>query len=296
MAEGVAIFGEVLFDCFPDGSRVLGGAPFNVAWHLQAFAEAPLFVSRVGRDEPAAEIFQAMQQWGMSQQGLQIDGRHPTGTVAVSFVNGQPRYEILADQAYDFIQSGQLPVQRDFALLYHGTLALRHSISRQALLTFKSRHQGAVFVDVNLREPWWQGEDVLQGLTGVDWVKLNLEELDLLVPDSRPLAERMAFFMARFRLQGLIVTCGEQGALARLADGECLRVTPGQNIALMDCVGAGDAFAAVLMLGILRAWPMALIMERAQDFASALVGQRGATVSDQAFYRQFIEAWQLRGE
>jgi len=31
------IFGEVLFDHFPDGSRVLGGAPFNVAWHLQAF-------------------------------------------------------------------------------------------------------------------------------------------------------------------------------------------------------------------------------------------------------------------
>ncbi len=23
------IFGEVLFDCFPDGIRVLGGAPFN---------------------------------------------------------------------------------------------------------------------------------------------------------------------------------------------------------------------------------------------------------------------------
>ena len=31
------VFGEVLFDCFPDGSRVLGGAPFNVAWHCQAF-------------------------------------------------------------------------------------------------------------------------------------------------------------------------------------------------------------------------------------------------------------------
>ena len=45
-----AVFGEVLFDCFADGTRVLGGAPFNVAWHLQAFGEAPLFVSRVGDD------------------------------------------------------------------------------------------------------------------------------------------------------------------------------------------------------------------------------------------------------
>ena len=44
------ILGEVLFDRFPDATEVLGGAPFNVAWHLQGFGAAPLFVSRVGAD------------------------------------------------------------------------------------------------------------------------------------------------------------------------------------------------------------------------------------------------------
>ena len=29
------IFGEVLFDIFPDGNQVLGWAPFNAAWYLQ---------------------------------------------------------------------------------------------------------------------------------------------------------------------------------------------------------------------------------------------------------------------
>jgi fructokinase len=33
----LVVFGEVLIDEFPDGQRVLGGAPFNVAWHLTAF-------------------------------------------------------------------------------------------------------------------------------------------------------------------------------------------------------------------------------------------------------------------
>jgi fructokinase len=28
--QGIAVFGEVLFDQFPDGLQVLGGAPFNV--------------------------------------------------------------------------------------------------------------------------------------------------------------------------------------------------------------------------------------------------------------------------
>ena len=41
MSRGrLCLFGEVLFDHFPDGKRVLGGAPFNVAWHLQAFGHA----------------------------------------------------------------------------------------------------------------------------------------------------------------------------------------------------------------------------------------------------------------
>ena len=61
----------------------------------------------------------------------------------------------------------------------------------------------------------------------------------------------------------------------------------------MDTVGAGDAFASVVLLGVMRHWPLPLIMQRAQTFASAVVGMRGATVSDMAFYRPFLEDWEL---
>ncbi len=84
------IFGEVLFDRFPDGNSVLGGAPFNVAWHLQAFGARPLLISSVGDDELGAEIRQTMQDWGMDDSGLQTDAAHPTGTVEVSFNAGEP--------------------------------------------------------------------------------------------------------------------------------------------------------------------------------------------------------------
>ena len=53
-AERPLIVGEVLFDVFPDGSRVLGGAPFNVAWNLCALGADPLLISRVGTDVPEA--------------------------------------------------------------------------------------------------------------------------------------------------------------------------------------------------------------------------------------------------
>ena len=97
MPKRIIIFGEVLFDCFPDGQKILGGAPFNVAWHLQAFKASPLFISRVGNDVEGDQIFRSMRQWGMITDGLQRDPEHPTGQVTVNFVDGEPEYDIVAN-------------------------------------------------------------------------------------------------------------------------------------------------------------------------------------------------------
>lgn len=290
MSKSIAVFGEVLFDCFEDGSRILGGAPFNVAWHLQAFGAAPSFISRVGRDDAGDEIRGAMRDWGISQDNLQLDARHQTGVVAVTLEDGEPSYAILPEQAYDFIDAQSLAVG-DYDLLYHGSLALRHPTSMQAFSQLRERHRGLVFLDVNLRAPWWQPELIESLLTMADWVKLNADELAQVQPNVGSLQQAMQTFVARYRLQGLLVTLGEQGAVCRLANGEVYAIKPEANIDVVDCVGAGDAFSAVMLLGLARNWPLPTTMLRAQAFASALVRQRGATVRDRAFYRRFVEDW-----
>jgi fructokinase len=60
---------------------------------------------------------------------------------------------------------------------------------------------------------------------------------------------------------------------------------------VVDTVGAGDGFASVILLGLSRQWPLALILDHAGDFATALVSQRGATIKDPAVYQQFLKAW-----
>jgi fructokinase len=95
------VFGKVLFDRFPDDTAVLGGTPFNVAWHLQGLGHDPLFLSRVGRDGPGRQVGQAMRHWGMDTTGLQTDADYPTGAVELAFEAGQPSFDILPDQAYD---------------------------------------------------------------------------------------------------------------------------------------------------------------------------------------------------
>ncbi len=285
------IFGEVLFDRFPDGSAVLGGAPFNTAWHLQGFGAAPLFVSRVGADAAGARVRQAMLDWGMDTAGLQTDPQRATGAVDVSLVDGEPRYRIDPDQAYGHIEAAGLDRFATPALLYHGSLALWGGASRAALDALVRRYQAPIFLDVNLRAPWWSAADVTAWMDRAAWVKLNLDELERLESDDGDPVERAARLCRRRDLRRLVVTRGGEGAFAVDQQGGHATVRPVVAATVVDTVGAGDAFASVLMLGLLSAWGIALTLRRAQDFASAMVGVHGATVADPGFYQRFLAAW-----
>jgi fructokinase len=296
MSGRLCIFGEVLFDHFADGMRVLGGAPFNVAWHLQAFGQSPHFVSRVGNDAEGAEIRAAMQNWGMDTSGLQSDNERPTGKVMVSFENGEPAYDIVENCAYDAIDASALAASAaamNGGFLYHGSLALRGDLSRRALRQLEAAAPQSVFIDVNLRSPWWRIEQVRQMLRGANWVKLNREELDLLGRDNSGTVLEPAAFLHEYDLQGLVVTLGASGAALHTRGGEPVQVSPRGKIDKVDTVGAGDAFASVTILGLLKRWRLELTLQRAQDFASKIVGRQGATVADRAFYRPFVEDWEL---
>ncbi len=289
----IYVFGEVLYDCFPDGREVLGGAPFNVAWHLQAFGQAPVLVSRVGDDDAGHRILNAMSGWGMEQGGVQVDPHHATGRVTVSLDRGEPSYEIVAERAYDFIVSDAFPAA-DPGLIYHGSLALRNRASKEALEVLKARTKSTIFVDVNLRAPWWRREDVLAMLDAADWVKLNRDELALLGDGGADLIASAERFRAKYALTGLVVTLGAEGALALVEDRKPIQVRPEPVTEVVDAVGAGDAFASILILGLRLNRPLATTLERAQCFASELVQRRGATISDRALYRAYCEKWGLK--
>jgi len=270
--QSVCVFGEVLFDHLPDGRRILGGGP----------------------DAEGAEVRRAMRDWGMDTSGLQCDEALPTGSVRVSLdSNGEPDYEIYDKCAYDAIEVPQAP---HFALLYHGTLAARHGPSATALRTLRAGGHGATFVDVNLRAPYWTRERALDLVRGAHWVKLNVDELRSLTDRSGGAGRIARQLLQQYELRGLLVTSGADGAELLLADGSSMKIAPRKTSRVVDTVGAGDAFAAVMLLGLLRQWPLQQTIERSQEFAGSIVQQRGATVGDREFYARFVNAWQLAEE
>lgn len=288
------IFGEVLFDCFPDGSKVLGGAPFNVAWHLQGFGISPLLLTCIGDDADGHDVLQQMRSWGMDTRGVQQNRAYPTGAVTITWHGNHHQFHIAPNQAYDHIDHDDtIDALRECKIshLYHGTLAARSPVSRATLQWLRQNFHQSTFIDINLRTPWWKADDVCQLMQGADWLKLNDDELREFVPGHTAPGPAAAQLAKQHRINNLVVTLGSRGALL-LHNGKQYEYTAPKIDRLVDTVGAGDAFSAVLLLGLIRHWDARQLLGNAAEFAAAICTRRGATVTNKSFYEEFINRWE----
>ena len=304
----VVVFGEALVDVFAEG-ELPGGAPFNVACHLAGLGLAPRFVSRVGNDAAAARLDSAAARSGLSMRYVQRDAHRPTGRVRVHEQAGVHRFEILADQAYDWIdataarcalEDGDAACSAGW--LYHGSLILRGpaAAALAALAALPLRR----FVDLNWREAGATPEQALAALRGVHVLKLNDEELALLcswtgLPVTRAGAavtgagDTIARLATRLHAELLVLTHGAAGASAWDARGRCIARQPAAPVSrLVDTVGAGDALAAALLAALVQGVAVPQALALAARFAAALCGQRGALPEHPGFYAPWREQLQ----
>ena len=290
------VIGEVLFDEFPDGTRVLGGAPFNVAWHLAGFGQKPRFISRIGNDGAGREVRAAMSAWGLDTVDVQVDPAAATGRVVISQGDPtQPAYEIHPDQAWDHISPEISPPIDPSSLVYHGTLAMRGPRTRAAI-SCCVRQGGPVFVDCNLRPPWWTDTTLSTAVGGARWLKLNEHELKVVLSvlglpaaDTTP-EDGAAMLCDTATVCEVIVTLGNDGAVS-VTDSGAVHV-PSPPVEVVDSVGAGDAFSAVLILGLVRGWARPLRLQRAAEFAAVVCRERGALVDDPNVYNELLTSWE----
>jgi len=304
------VFGEALVDEFPAGP-VVGGAAFNVARHLAAFMVPPLVITRIGDDRNGMAVRAEFERFVMPDTGLQVDPMEETGRVVVERASAATgpghRLTILPRQAYDFIDAeAALASIGGMAAdtIYFGTLAQREAPSRQALAALLAATPARRFLDLNLR-PGQVGEAIVgAALQAADIVKLNEEELQALFqwyfqigPDDAPLTTEEVHascraLMQRFGLEGLIVTLGHRGSVY-FGAGDLLianRDNPAPPY-VIDTVGAGDAFAAIFLLGRARGWPLELTLARANEFAGAICAVNGAVPQDLNFYDRWVGRW-----
>ena len=294
-APRAVILGEVLFDHFPDGSRVMGGAPFNVAWHLCGFGADPLLVSAVGDDEDGGAALDEMDSWGLATHAVRVDPAHRTGSVQVRLEGADPRFDVVEDQAWDHLDDTAADEVASAELVYHGTLALRSEKGWRSIRRLVEAAGSLAYVDLNLRSPWWTRERVDWCLEHAGWVQLSDEELaELTGADTagRAACEDAARRLVEpWSIRRLVVTRGPGGALL-LADGDSVLHAEAPRVEVVtDTVGAGDAFASVMILGILNGWSEGEALERANAFAADTCRARGATDTDLTTYERHLRRW-----
>lgn len=279
----ILCFGEVLWDSLPAG-LFLGGAPFNVACHLRAAGATVSMVSRVGADRLGDEVLIRAPRHGVGTELVQVDPALPTGFVRVAFdEHDDPTYEIVQPAAWDAIAVNDALLARAATAraIVFGTLAQRSATSRATLERMWASDALMVF-DANLRPPHEDREVVRRSLQRADVVKLSARELDAL-SEWFDLAgeprERVAALAERFDCAVVCLTRGPAGA-ALWREGRWTE-HPGYEVEVRDTVGAGDAFLAVLLVGLLEGGQDRLILQNANLIGAYVATQLGAVPADQ---------------
>jgi fructokinase len=284
------VIGEVLVDRFPNYERI-GGAPFNFAHHLKMMGFAVRLVTRVGDDAAGRRIRDQLRHSGFDGADIQIDPRHPTGSVKVTLDGqGVPHFDILENVAYDHLDLGGLTAVdlSGAAMIYYGSLAQRTPAGHLQVRELLARTAGGAicFCDINMRPPHVNHRAVAASLRQADLLKLNADELaDLQGRFDGPAGvdAGVAWLMAAYGIGTLALTLGSGGSRLYHADGKI--EWPGEAAAtVVDTVGAGDAYAAVLAAGMLRRLPWPAIVGQASRFAASVCGIPGAVPDDAGFY------------
>jgi len=274
--------GEILWDLLPSGKQ-LGGAPANFAYHAQALGASASPVTIVGNDELGREILDRLSALGEPADCVQMDDSAPTGTVTVEMLgDGDHRFTIHEGVAWDNLEadSANLALAQSANAVCFGTLAQRSPVSRHAIQTIvaATRSDALRIFDINLRQHYYSMEVIEQSLHAANVLKLNHEELpivaEMLGLDGAPI-ERLAQISKRYGIVLAALTRGGAGSL--LLAGDRISDHAGVPVKIVDSIGAGDAFTAAMTLGWLAGWDLEEINHRANEVASYVCTQPGAT-------------------
>jgi fructokinase len=274
--------GELLWDALPEG-LFLGGAPFNAACHLHALGETVAVVSRVGDDRLGREALRRVKHRGMTTDLIQVDTALETGFVKVTFDEDEgaegPGYVIPQPVAWDALALTAPLAERasQATAIVFGCLAQRQETARRTVR--RVCDAGALTVlDVNLRPPYTEPGVVEASLDRADVVKLNEEELvevSSWTGRSGPVRDLVEALVQRFDCGTVCVTRGAAGSVLWHRGAWAERT--GYRVEVQDAVGAGDAFLAALLSGLLAERDPGEVLDLAGRLGAYVASQSGAT-------------------
>lgn len=287
--------GEILFDVYEE-NKTLGGAPFNFIYHIIKLTGQGNFISRIGNDKLGGEIKQFFNRSEISDKYLQIDETHKTGLARAKLDERKvPTFTIEKDRAYDFIETTDNLInlaKNDTDCLYFGSLAQRNDVSKNTIQTLIDIAP-VKFCDLNIRQDFYSKEIIEKSLKAADILKINSDELQIIsemfISNNLGLITTIESLMSHFSIDLVCVTDGENGAtiVNNNYESDTCKI---KNEDVVDTVGAGDAYAAILCIGFMDKLDSRKINKLANEFAGEIVKVKGALPENDQVYDKFKDA------
>ena len=243
----------------------------------------PRILSAVGRDALGESATTNIRSLGLDTTFLQSSAQFRTGTASVRLGPGdRTSFDIERPAAYDAVQISDAilaqVVEWNPSWCYYGTLFPSRANGRHVLRRLLDALPHARrFYDLNLRPGFESRELVSDLLHLADVVKLNEHELTLvcdwlgLPADLEPFCRAGA---ARFGWQAVCVTLGARGCAMLVRDDYV--EAPGVPVAVADTVGAGDAFSAAFVHGLVTGWSAPKVAEFSNHMGAMVASVPGA--------------------
>jgi fructokinase len=279
----IVAIGELLWDELPGGSY-LGGALLNAATHARRLGWPAALIRAVGAYHDRDPSLPQLPRLGVDATWVQIRAGAPTGTAIVTLDPvGSPSFSIARPAAYDLLDLSPSSIlaiaDSSPAAFVIGTLAQQSATVRATTTRILEGSPQAIrLYDVNLRDGCWDGTLVNDLLERATVIKLNaVEASEISKLRGLPLDDLSTFLRelaAQVGARSVCVTRGAHGARL-LLDGIVVDGRP-PAVDVADAVGAGDAFTAGLLAGILEGDDPVTVLRRALALGGLVAARRGA--------------------
>lgn len=255
-----------------------GGCAANTATCLRKLGVQAGVVGKVGRDAGGDFVEQDLKAKGVDTAGLRRSERLGTSETVILPVSGEDRRYIHTfganvDFRVEDISREQIAEAKVFYVGGYLILPGFDPGAFRKLLAF-ARGQGVrTVLDVVATEGGGGWEMLAAVLPEVDFFTPNDHEAQLLTGEQEPRAQ--AEYLLGAGCGTAIITQGEKGVLLARAD-QVLEL-PAFSLPMVDGSGAGDAFAAGLIAGLLRDWELGECLRLASAVGASACTKLGCT-------------------
>ncbi|MHA2035739.1 MAG: carbohydrate kinase family protein [Promethearchaeota archaeon] len=292
MVDVIAI-GELLIDMIAENSglpleqqttfeRYAGGAPANFAVGVRHLGLSSGMITKVGDDFFGQFLIKTLKDEQIDISQIKVTNEYKTALAFVGLDETKsPRFSFYRSSCAD-IMLNENEIDEDYIksgkLLMCGTVSMADEPARSAIfkaIEYAKKHGLQVACDPNLREDLWHFNDPLEHifkvLQNTDIFLPSISEAELITGEKGEKA-----FEAILELGPSIIgiTHGAEGSTILTKDGKFS--APSYEVEVVDTTGAGDAWAAGIITGILTNMRMSEIPSFANAVSALKITRKGA--------------------